>query len=256
MKRILSLIAATALVFVASETALARRWFFQRRRPPCVNQPLGCVPCAPIAPCLCPQEVATDPEDPDPDLFYYHVEWHDCDCANDEQCNEPETTVMATDGFIDFPQLCQNPADCEFIEAKRGSRTVLRVGLPAPKTPTFTPRIWDVPAGSERLIDDGCLKFYLDNPSDPAHPIEKYARFCLFRLPRHDHDRSPTGAPPIEHTAKTFAIGFEIAAPRPGDPPLNLIYDVDKRYVKEKPYYEYVHHVDTGAVTYPVIMVQ
>ncbi len=253
MKFILSFIAATSVVLVASDTASARRWFFQPRPQVCVNQPRECLPCEPIAPCLCPQELATGP---DPDLFFFQVARYNCDCR--AECDAPQVTVMATDGFVEFPQLCENSPDCEFSLAALKSRGVNYVGLPAPKTPTFTPRIWDVPAADVRLIDDGCLKFYLDNTSDSNGPIEKYARYCLFRLPEHVHPIHQPTSPharylPRTHKARTLAIGFEIDKPSTD---IVINYEVDANRVEETPHHPYVHHVDTGGVIYPIVMVQ
>ena len=251
MKSLLSCIAATSIVLVASDTVSARRWFFQRRPQVCVNQPRECVSCEPMAPCLCPQEVATGSN---PNLFFFQVARYNCDCL--AECDAPQVTVMSTDGFVDFPQRCDRSPVCEFSEATLNSRGVNYIGLPAPVTPTFTPKIRDVPSAVP--IDDGCLKFYLNNPNDPNRPIEKYARYCLFRLPEHVHPGDPASPYPylrsdVTHKAKTFAIGFEIDKPG-SDVVIN--YEVDANRVDEKPHHPYVHHVDTGGVTYPIVMVQ
>jgi hypothetical protein len=243
------LIGLCAVLLIAPSEAAARGWLRRCRRPACCAKPsLCCAPCpSRVPPCVCPKEIADD-LDPNDDINYFIVDVYDCECM--AECDEPQRTVMPTDGFAEYPQLCEYSPPCEFLPAKLSSnRTPGKwVGLPAPKKYDLIPPVFEKVVGpAPQVLEQGYMRFELDDGS------RRTAKFFLIYLAGHSHPTETHPHHPVpDCKPQMIAIGFQV-----GDkPPQGLKYDVGKEHVTENPHHPYVHHVHTGAVTYPIVVVE
>ena len=199
-----------------------------------------------VNPCLCPQDLAYDPDESD-GIYYYIVARYNCDCVTGA-CNNPVQTIMPTDSFIEFPQLCEEYPGCEF--APYGYALARHVGMKAAKDPEFEPKFKHRLPATVHRID----RAYLTFPTSETGPVITAVAY-IFKLddvtyaanlhPHYDHNKVGTSK------SHNVVLGFQTNGV--GTHPID--YAVNWRHV-EKSTHAYVYHVSAGGVTYPIVITQ
>jgi hypothetical protein len=254
MKQLMTVTCLLALGLANAQSVVGRerircvQVWCTRPQATCVSAP-RCIMSQPIMscrtnPCLCPQDLAYDPG-PEDELFYYIVDHNDCECGG--ACDAPYPTLLATDSFVEFPQMCSDSAGCAFVPI--GRSVANQVGIPSLKDPEFVPMFQYRTAATVHLINRSYISFRIPSSGRVVTAIAFIFKLDDFTYPLNLHPKHPNVGMSKAHTV---VLGFQTN----GVGTHTIDFDVDPRHVKPSPDHKFGFHVNTGGVTYPIVMME